>query len=156
MPEWINILNEIALFAGGIIALVTVIISVNEYRRQGQQKRVELYLALEKRIVDNPSFQQVRRMLVDENPKVAKLDHKLRTDYAGFFETIAILTYSGFMRREVACHMFSWDAIQCWDSKKFWEDLDKSDEYWGVLRHFIEEMRRLRPTLKGDPKKCKI
>ena len=156
MYDALTITKDIVLIAGGIAGLLTVMKGVAEYRRQGKQKRVELYLELENRLLRNPDFQKIRNMINDKDPAVGKLDHKLRSDYAGFFETIALMTNSGLMTKEVSCHMFSWDAIACWENKKFWEDFDTDDQYWGVLRVFVNDMKRLRPILKGNPKKCKL
>ena len=156
MPTWIDNIKDVLLIAGGITALVTFIVSVIEYRRQGRTKRVELYLQLEQRLIDNPEFSEIRKKLCNQDESIKDIDHKLRADYAGFFETIALLTQSGFMKPEIACHMFSWDAITCWESDDFWQDFDKGDEYWGVLRHFVEDMKVCRPRIKSSSKKFKF
>jgi hypothetical protein len=145
-----EMLKDILIISGGAIGLSTFIMSFIENRKQGRQKRVELYNEITKRFQDNADFQKIRRLLNETDQLGLKdVDRRLRRDYAAFFEDIAILRNSGLIRKEVACYMFSHDAIECWDSEIFWQDFKsrRNDEYWGMLRLFVDEMRKLRKRL---------
>ena len=52
--------------------------------------------------------------------------------------------------------MFSSDAILCWENQYFWQDFDKSDKYWGMLKVYVKEMKELRPKLKMTQKKYSL
>jgi hypothetical protein len=149
-----EILKDILVIIGGIIGLITFGVGVLESRKQGRQKRFELFLDIEEKFQSNSEFQKLRRLLTDSEPsrvkeEIAKTDKRTRRDYAAFFETIALMRNSGLITKEVACYMFSFDAIKCWRSSEFWHDFEnKNDEYWGVLRLFVEEREQLRPKLE--------
>jgi hypothetical protein len=152
----LNTLKDIATIIGGLVLLLTFIKGTIEYVRQGSQKRVELFLTLEKNFRENINFQEIRNLIAKNNPKVAELPKKTRSDYAGFFELIALLTNSGVLKKEVACYIFSADAVLCWENEHFWKDFDKSDQHWGLLRVFVEEMKALRPKLKITKRKYSL
>lgn len=141
-------MQDILLFAGGVIGLLTFLMSVFEYRKQGHQKRIELYLEMSRRIEDNPDFRQVRTLLNVGSEDIRNIPKKTRSDYAGFLESVALMRNSGVISRQVACYMFSHDAVACWNSNAFWEDFTRDDTHWGLLRHFVEEMQSLRPQLQ--------
>jgi hypothetical protein len=145
---YLTLLKDIATLIGGLVLLLTFIKGTIEYARQGTQKRVELFLTIEKSFRENASFQEIRNLIVKNNPEVSKIPKKLRSDYAGFFELIALLTNSGLLKKEVACYMLAADAILCWENEHFWKDFDKSDQHWGLLRIFVQEMKNLKPKLK--------
>jgi hypothetical protein len=142
--------KDIVIIVAGTIGLFTFIMNFIENRKQGRQKRVELYMDMTKRLQDDADFRKIRQLLKTKDQQGLKeISWGVRSDYAGFFEDVALLTYSGLIRKEIACYMFSDDAIACWDSEDFWQDFKapRKDEYWGILRLFVEEMRDLHQRL---------
>jgi hypothetical protein len=135
--------KDIATIIGAGIALLTLIKVIIEYSQQGAQKRIELYLSVRRKFDDNATFAEMRRLLDKGDAKIAEFSFKDRSDYASYFEEIALLKNSGVIKRDVAFYMFSWEAIQCWKSGGFWQGFDKSDRYWGLLRLFVEEMESM-------------
>lgn len=85
-----------------------------------------------------------------ENKRTLKdIPKRIRRDFAAFFEDIAFMRNAGLITKEVACNMFSHDAIECWYRDEFWYDFkNKDDAHWGALRLFVEEMAEIRPSLK--------
>ncbi|MBO6623211.1 MAG: hypothetical protein JJ892_15165 [Balneola sp.] len=152
----LDTLKDLATLIGGIVLLLTFVKGTIEYIRQGTQKRVELFLRLDKNFRDNLQFQKIRHLITENNPKVVEQSKKIRSDYAGFFELIALMTNTGLIKKEVSCYMFSSDAILCWENQYFWQDFDKSDKYWGMLKVYVKEMKELRPKLKMTQKKYSL
>jgi hypothetical protein len=152
----ITFFKDIATIIGGLILLLTFLKTTVEYIRQGTHKRVELFLQLDDRFQHNKNFQLIRNYIQTKNPKISQVNKKMRSDYAGYFEQIALLTNSGVLKKEVACYMFSDDAIQCWECEEFWKDFDKSDSYWGLLRKFVEDMKAIRNKLKPSKNKLRL
>ena len=120
---------------------MTLIKGIYEYRKQGAQKRIELYLNVRRKFDDNRTFSEIRQLLDDDDPKVADIPFKDRSDYAAYFEEIALLENTGVIKPDVAFYMFGWEAIQCWNSEPFWKDFPKEDRYWGLFRMFVKEMQ---------------
>jgi hypothetical protein len=164
-------LKDLVAIATGVVALLTFliglstfIVSVREKRRQGRQKRFELYLKMESKF-QGEKFREIRALLnkddkekLDENKRALRATPKrTRRDFAAFFESIALMRNSGLITKEVACNMFSHDAIECWYSDDFWHDFKNKDvSHWGALRLFAEEMAMLRPKLKTSINRRKL
>jgi hypothetical protein len=133
-----------------IIGLSTFIVNVAENRKQGRQKRFELFLEMERKYQDDP-FRQIRSLINDDTDqqKLKDIPKRTRNDFASFFEAVAIMKNSGLITKEVACYMYSHDAIACWKSDSFWHDFEwrREDAYWGVLKGFVLEMEELRGHL---------
>lgn len=158
--ELARTITAIVAAFGGLVGVVTLILALMEYARNNSQKRVEFYFELEKRLLQDPTFKQIRDLLHHRGGgaqgKISDIPWLDRNDYAGFFENIAVLVKSGCLSKEVACYMFSQDAIRCWDSNEFWQGFLKDEPYWWVLRDFVAEMRTLRANLQGCPNKLKM
>jgi tRNA A37 N6-isopentenylltransferase MiaA len=64
-----------------------------------------------------------------------------KRDFVGLFEEVAIMLNSGLIREYVALHMFGYYAIDCWDSKKFWEGMEQHSPYCLVFKDFVQRMK---------------
>ena len=53
-----NLIKSIAMIVVALIAVPTFILSYYEYKKQGKQKRVDLYLDMEERLYENDEFRQ--------------------------------------------------------------------------------------------------
>ena len=139
---------------GGAAALFTFIRSTAEYVRQGTQKRIELYLDIRKKFDANSKFTEIRNLLDKEDRAITKISLKERQDYAAYFEEVAILMNSGVLKPDVAFYMFSYEAIQCWESELFWHGISRDqDYYWGLLRMFVTEMKQKRKIFVLTPRR---
>ena len=123
---------------GGVVGLATLVKGVVEYTRQARQKRMELYLELEKRFADNEGFKDIRDLLHARTPEslqtLSQVRWSARNDFAGFFETIAIMVKSGLMERSIACYMFSNPAIEACKTDEFWTGFAHDRKHWWILR----------------------
>src|ERR1051325_4384779 len=100
--------KDVTTLIGVIIGLLTLVKAIYEYRKQGAHKRIELYLDVRRKFDDNPIFSEIRRLLDENDPKVADISFKDRSDYAAYFEEIALLENTGVIKPNVAFYMFGW------------------------------------------------
>ena len=68
----LDTLKDLATLIGGIVLLLTFVKGTIEYIRQGTQKRVELFLRLDKNFRDNLQFQKIRHLITENNPNVVE------------------------------------------------------------------------------------
>jgi hypothetical protein len=68
--------------------------------------------------------------LLDEDPR-----HKLRTlsfakkrAFVEFYEDIAVMRYSGLLKKRIAYYMFGYYTIRCNESEDFWFNLEKEKD----------------------------
>ncbi len=94
-----ELIKNILILPGGLIALLTFLLSYLEYQKQGKQKRVDLYLDMERRLFNNDNFQEIRLLLQKGEPEITKIERKMRSDYADFFENIAMLMNSKLIKK---------------------------------------------------------
>jgi hypothetical protein len=136
---------------GALVALVTLIQALIEYRQQGRQKRAEHFFELRRRLKENDEFARVAE-LIDETyaeeelasrarQELKELPFKVKRDYLGLFEEIAIAMNSGLIKPEVAHYMFGYYALLCWESEEFWIDVNRLSDYWSLFADFCEQMQ---------------
>lgn len=147
-------LDEIAVavtVVGAAVALVTLVQALVEYRQQGRQKRAEHFFDLRRRLKENDEFARVAE-LIDETyaeedlarrarQQLKELPFKIKRDYLGLFEEIAIAMNSGLIKPEVAHYMFGYYALLCWESEEFWVDVNRLSDYWSLFADFCEQMK---------------
>jgi hypothetical protein len=136
---------------GAVIALVTLIQALIEYRQQGRQKRAEHFFELRRRLKENDEFARVAE-LIDQTyaeedlagrarQELKNLPFKVKRDYLGLFEEIAIAMNSGLIKPEVAHYMFGYYALLCWESEEFWTDVNRLSDYWSLFADFCGQMK---------------
>ncbi len=81
-----ELIKNILILLGELIALLTFLLSYLEYQKQGKQKRVDLHLEMERRLFNNDNFQKIRLLLQKGKSEITKIERKIRSDYAGFFD----------------------------------------------------------------------
>ena len=65
---------------------------------------------------------------------------KVKRDYLGLFEEIAIAMNSGLIKAEVAHYMFGYYALLCRDSPDFWSNVNRASPYWSLFHDFCDQM----------------
>ena len=75
-----ELIKNILILPGGLIALLTFLLSYLEYQEQGKQKRVNLYLQMERRLFNNDNFQEIRLHPQKGEPEITKIERKMRSD----------------------------------------------------------------------------
>jgi hypothetical protein len=145
-----NVTAAVAIVTA-IVALATLIKALMEYTQQGRQKRAEHFFELRRKLKDSDEFAQVAQ-LIDEShaeeslasqarQELSELSFKVKRDYLGLFEEVAIAMNSGLIRPRVAHYMFGYYAILCWESKEFWRDVNRLSPYWSLFKDFCEQMK---------------
>lgn len=94
-----ELIKNILILPGGLIALLTFLLSYLQHQKQGKQKRVDLYLEMERRLFNNDNFQEIRLLLQKGEPEITRIERKMRSDYVGFFENIAMLMNSKLIKK---------------------------------------------------------
>jgi hypothetical protein len=146
--------RNLAIITGTVVAALTLIKAVVEYTRQNAQKRAEYYTKLREKFKENNRFTELFELLRNEDnddPKLAELAYQVKQDFLGFYEDIALLMNSGLLKKPVAHYMFAYYAIRCWESKHFWEKMDRASLYWSLFRHFVKEMSAVEKKLTSTP-----
>jgi hypothetical protein len=146
-----------AVGAGG--ALAALARGLIEYREQGKQKRAAQFLDLRYRFVTNETFSHIADLIDlatlprsqdSTNDALANLPLNEKRRYVGFFEDVALATYSGMIAPELANYMFGYYALACWDSHAFWsgEIGPKAHPYWALFALFCRDMARHRESFE--------
>ena len=144
MQEILEIGQSLAIIIGTLIALITIIQAMREYRRQGRFRRVEFFLDARSRLRSDSDFREIINLLETDDPRLTEISFKKKLHFVGFFEEIALLVNSKVLREQVASYMFGYYALICWNSRNFWicpeKELNKEDPYWAIFRSFVAQV----------------
>lgn len=145
--------GPIAAVLTGVAAVVAVARATVEYRRQGAQKRAELFADIRKRLKAEPRFARLTELLVVDDPDLETVPFIDKWDFLGLIEEVGLLTNSGLIREEVSHHMFSYYALKCDESTHFWrgpKPIDRTHPTWAVFNDYARRMRDLSTRLVYD------
>lgn len=143
--------KDMALIVGTVVAALTLIKAVFEYTKQNAQKRAEHYTHLREEFKKEGRFGDIFEKLEDDAQELATLTFEKKQDLIGFYEDIALAVNSGLLKKEVAHYMFAYYSLRCWDSKNFWQGLNRDSHYWTLFRYFVKEMRSVEAYLQNKP-----
>jgi len=138
--------DEMAKWAtgtGSFVALITLIVGVAEFRRQGAQKRADYFHIMRLHFKENTVFLRLCDLLEQDKEELAEISFKDKRELLGFFEEIALGLNSRLIRRKVAHYMFGYYAIRCWESTNFWSNVNRDSYYWGLFNSFVDDMKRI-------------
>jgi len=152
----LQIVRDSLLAIGAIIAVSSLVLSIIEYKRQGSQKRAEHFLGIRNRLKTDPAFQKIVNMLETDAPELAEVPFIEKREFLGALEEVALMMNSGLIRPEVAFYMFGYDSIRCWESVRFWSDVNREALYWALFRRFAERMKELEDAEALDPDKLRF
>lgn len=136
---------------GAAVALATLIKALIEYTQQGRQKRAEHFFELRRRLKESPEFARVAELIdhsyaenelsTQAGRELAELPFRVKRDYLGLFEEIALAMNSGLIKPRLAHYMFGYYALLCWESDSFWTDVNRLSPYWALFEDFCKQMR---------------
>lgn len=137
---------------GAVTGLVTLTKGLAEYRLQGRQKRADQFFALRASLKNEPVFAELAEQLehsissdseltVEAAAKLEATPFRVKRDYLGLFEEVALALNSGLIKPEVAHYMFGYYAILCYQNDSFWNNVDRSSPYWSLFAAFYREMK---------------
>ena len=154
----LELVKNLAMIVAVGIAAITLVKGVIEYARQGKQKRVEHFLEMRRKLKEPGKYDKIFALLEDEddNSKLADISYMMKRDLLGFFEEVALIMNSGLIRKEVACYMFGYYAIQCKKSNYFWSNVEKNSIWWSLFIHFASEMEKIEDSFKFTQKKLRF
>jgi hypothetical protein len=149
--------------AAGISAVVAVCVfakSIYEYTLQNKLKRFEKYQDIAGQWDENKDLQKIRQLLeFEDKEKLAKAAANTKENFIHCYEDIAVMYESGLLSERMAFYMFGYYAIRSYQSKEFWNGLDKSDVYFTLFCRFAARMevieKRIRDKL-DDPQRWKF
>jgi len=152
----LNFLKDIAIILGAIIALFSFANGILEYIRQGAQKRVEQFVALRRRLKENPAFYEICSLLVYDDQGLRDVPAQDKRDFLGLIEEVALLSNSGLIRREVAHYMFGYYAVRCLESIHFWHEVERESIYWSLFHDFATQMQKVEKTFRYKRRKLRF
>jgi hypothetical protein len=135
-----------------IVAAVTVVRWYVAYRKQNMFRRFEKYSELSVGWFQDKNVQEIIKLL-DDDPghKLRNLPFERKEAFVGVYEEIAIMLYSGLLKKHIAFYMFGYYTVRCYENKDFWYNLDQKKYYWSLFRRFAEEMKQMEAAiLTGD------
>lgn len=137
--------KDLATVVGLIVALWGLYKGFFEFHLQGKQKRAEIFLKKQGEYFGNKSFNDIRGLLENDDPRLTELGFEEKRAYLTFFEEIAVLKNSRLINSDLAYYMFGYYATKCLESKHFWSNINKNDIFWNVFLRFATDMQaRLR------------
>jgi hypothetical protein len=141
-------LANFAIAAGGVITLVSIVFALHEYIRNGTLRRADDFIMLRRRLKENETFRRICGLLDRDDPALAGESFENKRDLVGLFEEVALMLNSGLMRKQVAHYMFGFYAIQCYESRHFWANMNLASPYWSLFRDFAEKMKHEQQTFQ--------
>ncbi len=141
--ETINLIKAIALVLASIVGLITLIIGYIEYKRASKLKRIEIYNHYREKMNSDENVKTILKMLEDNNDEIENLPRINRFKFIGYFEDIALLMNSNYIKPEIVHYMFAYYAKMCWNNEKFWHDINRDSHYWRVFKEFVKKMEML-------------
>ena len=145
--------GSLAAVLTGVAAVFTVARATVEYRRQGAQRRAELFADIRKRLKSEPRFARLTELLVSDDEALASLPFIDKWDFLGLIEEVGLLTNTGLIREEVSHHMFAYYALRCDASTHFWrgsKPIDRTHPNWAVFNDYVARMRELSGRIRYD------
>lgn len=156
-----DVLTLVVAAVAAAIALATFIRALVEYQQQGRQKRADRFFELRERLKSREEFLRLAELLGLEaipdaagqaaSHELAETPFRVKSEYLGLFEEVAIAVNSRLVDLNVAHYMFGYYAILCQRSDAFWSGVNRLSPYWAVFNDFCDRMSRVRGEFEsGD------
>lgn len=136
-------IRELTTIIGVSVGVITCVKAILEYSNQGAQKRAEHFFNLRRKLKENEIYIHICDLLEHDHDDLKTLAFGTKRDFTGIFEEVAIMLNSGQIRERVALHMFGYYAIDCWESDKFWQGMDRESPYLVVFKDFAHRMKKI-------------
>jgi hypothetical protein len=133
-----------------LVGAVTLIKTRAEYIQQNSMKRFEKFQEMRKRFKEDDTLTEICFLLEEDSDKLRDDVHfKQKLDFLGFFEEVALMHNSGLLRTSIAHYMFGYYAIRCYQSEKFWSNVNRGSHYWALFGSFARKMEEREKTFDG-------
>lgn len=140
----IAFIKDLSIILAGAVALITFVTGTYQYLRQNRYTRVQHFVDMRRRFLENPTFRELLELLATDDPKLSQMPVQDRRNLVGFFEEVALLMNSGILQPQVTRYMFGYYVRLLDSSTHFWEGLDKGSVYWTVFRDLSRQLEALK------------
>jgi hypothetical protein len=140
----IAFIKDLSIILAGAVALITFVTGTYQYLRQNRYTRVQHFVDMRRRFLENPTFRELLELLAKDDPKLNQMPVQDRRNLVGFFEEVALLMNSGILQPQVTRYMFGYYVRLIDSSLHFWEGLDKGSVYWTVFRDLARQLEALK------------
>ncbi|KAF0142536.1 MAG: hypothetical protein FD122_493 [Stygiobacter sp.] len=151
----LDILKNLAIFIGAVVALFTLIKGFVEYSKHNAMKRAEYFFELLEELYRILETTHIGELLENNSSKISDVSYNEKYKFLGFFEKIALMMKSGLIRKEIVHYMFSYYAILCYNNKIFWQSMNKKSPFWSLFCEFSEQMIEFQKKLESDKTRTK-
>ncbi len=142
-PPPLDFWKDVAIIAGGIVALVTFFFGYLEYIRQGRQHSAAAFVQMRRRFLESDRIQHILKLLTSDDPTLQHISIQDRRNFLGFFEEIALMVNSKMIRIDIAHYMFGYYILLADRSQHLWHELDRESPYWTVFNEFVRIIRAM-------------
>lgn len=143
MESALDIIKAVTVCTASIVGIITLIKGYREYTRTTKLKRIELYNEYRQKMVSDENVKAILNLLENSSKELRELPRIKRYKFIGYFEDIALIMNSGFIKPEIAHYMFAYYAKMCWHNEDFWHDINRESHYWRVFKEFVLKMEDL-------------
>lgn len=134
--------NDILLLLTIIATILGIFRGLQEYVKQGREKRARTFFELEKEFFDKEITREICKLLENDNIQLQNIIYEEKINFLGFFEKIALLINSDLIKEEVASYVYGFYVIKCYESINFWsEEMEKDSQYWRLFHSFALRMK---------------
>jgi hypothetical protein len=151
-----QIITAILSTLGVTVAAVSAFKALAEYRKQGITKRSEIFLQMRSRLREDESFKRICDLLETDDERLKDVSLVEKDRFTGFFEELALLRNSGFINDHVALYMFGYFAIRCFQSKNFWDGLNRNQPLWALFMDFARQMQEAERTFRYERRRFRL
>ena len=136
--------NDVLLLLTIVATLLGIFKGLQEYIKQGKEKRAQTFFELEKEFFDKEITRKICKFLETDSVELKNISYEEKIKFLGFFEKIAFLINSDLLKEEISAYVYGFYIIKCFDSENFWDaDLDKDSPYWKLFHKLSDQMRKI-------------
>ncbi len=140
----IAFIKDLSIILAGAVALITFVTGTYQYLRQNRYTRVQHFVDMRRRFLENQTFRALLELLATDDPALSQMPVQDRRNLVGFFEEVALLMNSGILQPQVTRYMFGYYVRLIDRSEHFWSGLDKGSVYWTVFRDLAGQLEALK------------
>jgi len=126
-----------------ILAALTFIRGIPEYRRQGFQKKMDFLITMKTKLRENNAFKCICDVLDEKVEGFGDVSPEDKSEFICFFEEVAIMLKSKFICEKEAYYMFGYYAIRCSRNHAFEKGFPYKGSSWRLFDDFVMKMKRI-------------
>jgi hypothetical protein len=136
--------NDVLVLLTIIATLLGIFKGLQEYIKQGREKRAQTFFQLEKEFFEKEITRQICKLLETDSVELKNISYEDKIKFIGFFEKIALLINSDLLKKEIAFYVYGFYIEKCSVSVNFWdEELDKNSPYWELFHQLSYQLKEI-------------